>query len=547
MSLGGPIRAADPIKFEPVPDEAECVVIVANINDPDSVELARFYADRREIPRENIVSLDLPAGEEINWRTYIDRLHLPLQKWLIAGGWIEAISMDLFDEVGRQKISPAGHRISYFVTCRGVPLKIRHSNEIPADTPANASANLKTNRAAVDSELALINMNSPRRDGFISNPLFGKADLGLFGSDEVIRVSRLNGPTYPSVRRLIESALEAEKQGLIGRAMVDIGGPHKKGDVWFEEAAKILTAAALRPQVDRKRAAFTSSSRADGVAIYLGWYQGNVAGPFAAPGFNFAPGAIALHLHSFSAKSLRLQNGGGWTGPLVARGVAATVGNVYEPYLEFTHHPHMMIAALLAGATWGEAAYVSLPALSWQGMAVGDPLYRPTMVPLDQQVENIDRLPTRIAAYLATRGLEMPGEDESPTLEHIAGAVRAYDRFPSLSLAWEAALLKAASGDEAAAARQLGIVSYLRRIRAEEYGLLIQISRKLAAWNDKETATKVWEVLLQQTIPEKLRISWLPLAIKSANQANKFSQMTAWQKELRNLKPVPTGGPKKRK
>ncbi|GAB5559864.1 MAG: hypothetical protein SynsKO_15110 [Synoicihabitans sp.] len=546
LFVGGALHAAEPIKFEPVPDEASRVVVVANQNDPESIQLARFYADRRDIPRENIVALDLPTGEVIEWGAFVQRLHTPLQEWLIAEGWIEAIGMDLFDDIGRRKISPAGHRISYLVTCRGVPLKIRHDAEIPPDAPTGANKNLKTNQAAVDSELALINMNAPRRDGFVRNPLFGKTNLGLFGSDEVVRVMRLDGPTYPSVRRLIESALDAEKQGLIGRALVDIGGPHQQGDKWFEEAARILTAAGWRPQVDRERSAFTSSARADGVAIYLGWYQSNVAGPFATPGFSFAPGAIALHLHSYSAKTMRLQNGGGWTGPLVARGVAATVGNVYEPYLEFTHHPHMMIAALLAGATWGEAAYISLPALSWQGIGIGDPLYRPTTVPLAEQIENIDRLPPRIAAYLMARGLEQPTDDEPPTAEQITAASRAFDRFPSLSLAWEAALLKAAAGDEAGAIRQLGIVGFLRRVRPEEYGLLIQMSDRLSAWGDSKAAMKVWEVLLQQQLPEKTRIAWLPRAIEVSKQANEFRQMTAWQKELRDLKPIETGEPKQK-
>jgi len=40
-------------------------------------------------------------------------------------------------------------------------------------------------------------------------------------------------------------------------------------------------------------------------ALYYGWYAGNVAGPFSQPGFKFVPGAIAAHIHSYSAATLR--------------------------------------------------------------------------------------------------------------------------------------------------------------------------------------------------------------------------------------------------
>jgi uncharacterized protein (TIGR03790 family) len=425
------------VEFAPVEDEAARVVVVANSNDPESIELARYYADRRDIPRANIVSLDLPAGEEIDWHQYVARLHGPLVSWLIENDWMDAIEMDLFDEVGRRKLSTSDHRISYLVTCRGVPLKIRQTKELPDDAPTGTPDTLKPHHAAVDSELSLLNVSTPQRAAFLQNPLFGKTNLGLFGDDEVVRVSRLDGPTFPAARRLVESALEAEQRGLVGRALVDIGGPHEKGDEWFEQAVKVLAAADWQPQVDRDKKTLGMSGRADALAIYLGWYAGGINGPFAIPDYQFAPGAIALHLHSYSAKSLRLQNAGGWTGPLVARGVAGTVGNVYEPYMEFTHHPHMLIAALLAGATWGEAIYFSMPVLSWQGMAVGDPLYRPNTVTAVEQLEAIETMPLRYASYVALRELsQIPLDEGVPTPEHLREAASANRAFPSIALAW---------------------------------------------------------------------------------------------------------------
>ncbi|MCF3650927.1 TIGR03790 family protein [Synoicihabitans lomoniglobus] len=524
-----------PGQFPRVADEASRVVIVANLNDPDSVELARFYSDRRNIPRANIVALDLPAGEEISWGEFVARLHEPLRGWLRAHDWLQAIEMEASDDAGRRKMSVSGHRISYLVTCRGVPLKIRHDKELPSDSPATERDSFKTNRAAVDAELALLAQSHTRRDGVVANPVFHKAKPDMFQAGSMIRVARLDGPTFPAARNLVESAIEAERQGLIGRAMVDIGGPHKTGDKWFEAAADQLTAAGWDPLVDRERKTVESTGRADMLAIYLGWYSSKLNGPFSLPGYQFAPGAIALHLHSFSASSLRLMNGGGWCGPLIGRGVAATFGNVYEPYLEFTHQPQLLMEALLSGSTLGEAAYYAMPVLSWQSVVIGDPLYRPLTIDLAAQSMERDRLPGRLASYVALRQLAKRGEvDAESVLPEAAAAMRAH---PSLALALALSRLREATGDRAGAVRELGLASYLRTVRADEWGLMAEIAEQLMAWEENAAAVKVWRALLKQDLPPGPRMVWLKVAQPLARAAGEFELSTVWDQEIMRLTP----------
>ena len=111
-------------------------------------------------------------------------------------------------------------------------------------------------------------------------------------------------------------------------------------------------------------------------ALYYGWYAPNVSGPFTDPDFHFVRGAIAMHIHSYSASTLR-DPAANWVGPLLARGAAASVGNVYEPYLQLTVHPDILNDRLLHGFTFAESAYSAVEALSWMSVMVGDPLYRP--------------------------------------------------------------------------------------------------------------------------------------------------------------------------
>jgi len=111
-------------------------------------------------------------------------------------------------------------------------------------------------------------------------------------------------------------------------------------------------------------------------AVYFGWYAGAADGPFADTAFQFRTGAVAVHIHSFSAATLRSTTAN-WCGPLLARGASATLGNVYEPYLSLTANLDVFQDRLLGGFTLAESAWMSQRALSWMGVVIGDPLYRP--------------------------------------------------------------------------------------------------------------------------------------------------------------------------
>jgi len=129
--------------------------------------------------------------------------------------------------------------------------------------------------------------------------------------------------------------------------------------------------------VDENPGTFPASYPMDHIAFYVGWYDENVSGPFTQPEVEFMPGAFAYHLHSFSAGTLRTATRH-WVGPLLSKGVTATMGSVYEPYLAGT--PDLGIFAgrfLFYGYSFGEAAYTSQPVLSWMTTVVGDPLYSP--------------------------------------------------------------------------------------------------------------------------------------------------------------------------
>ena len=100
---------------------ARSVVVVANQTDPDTVSLARYYMEKRGIPTVNLIEVEAPAEDAIDWKTYIDAIHNPLLRALVKNGWIDAVATKLKDDNGRLRYGILGHSISYLVVFRGLP------------------------------------------------------------------------------------------------------------------------------------------------------------------------------------------------------------------------------------------------------------------------------------------------------------------------------------------------------------------------------------------------------------------------------------------
>ncbi len=529
----------------PAPDEpeAERVVVVANANDPESLPLARHYMAARGIPEENLVALRLRVAETIGWPEFVDTLFNPLFAELARRGWIEAMRSDLVDQFGRRKAVIDRHRMSYLVLVRGVPLRIDANPAWKAPSgPGAPQGDLASNRAAVDGELALLAMADTPVAGWVRNPLCGVPAGGGPLGEMVVRVARLDGPTAASVRTLIDGALAGERDGLAGRAYLDFGGPHAEGDRWLEAVARQLAEAGFETDTDRVRTTFPPLARFDAPVLYFGWYSWNVDGPFTVPGFRFPPGAVAAHIHSYSAQTLRTDSRF-WCGPFVARGVTATVGNVFEPYLGLTHHLDLLAAALLRGETFGAAAYHALPGLSWQGVALGDPLYRPFARGQAEQFAARAALAPEQRMYVVLRQAQM--EMQAGRGEEALRMVRAaFRESPTVPLGVSVAQLAHAVEGPESAVGALAFLELLPSYAVRDLGAVRSAARLLAEWGETPKALALYDKALAQPPPVG-EIPLLEEAVGVALKAGLPGRAAKWQDRLIALKPPPP--PPKRK
>jgi uncharacterized protein (TIGR03790 family) len=511
---------------------ASRVLILANRDDPDSLRIAGHYAAVRGVPAENLIALSLPHAESITWREFVVTLWQPLLDELIRQRWIDAIPMTACDAVGRRKFAPSGHRIAALVVCRGVPLKLEHDPALYEEAlPLTRRGEFRTNAGAVDAELSLLAVPNYAINAFVPNPLFQNESPSRFELAQVVKVARLDGPTVEDALALVDQAQVAERTGLLGRSYVDLSDRDPAGNEWLEAVAVQLAELGFDPVVDRAPATLAAHARFDAPVLYFGWYAGSIDGPFMLPGFRFPPGAIGLHIHSYSAATLRSTTRG-WTGALVARGVTATVGNVHEPYLQFTHRPNLLLRALARGATWVDAAYYSLQALSWQAVVIGDPLYRPFAVPLAEQLRNPGSLPPRLAAYAVLRRMhqiESAGH-RAEALQLGRGALR---DIPNLALAVEVARRLADEGKMGDAASTLEFATRLASIPADEWALAREAARLLEDCGRAGAALRVWRAVFSHgQMPADLRLAWMHEACQAARAGNDLAQERAWQREI---------------
>jgi hypothetical protein len=377
----------------------------------------------------------------------------------------------------------------------------------------------------------------------VPNPYFEKSSISPTDANRLLRVTRLDGPTKANVMNLIDRTLEAEEIGLMGRAYIDTGGPHVKGDEWIRAAGAIAEAAFFDIDYETSKRAMNHRDRLDAPAIYMGWYRPHAQAQWRSPRWPVPPGAIGFHLHSFSGTSLRSTKT--WLGAFVAQGYCATVGNVYEPYLEYTHRPQVLLAHLMSGGNFGEAVALSTPSLSWQSVAIGDPLYRPFKVSLAEQLKFSEG--STFSAYASIREINrILVEEDSESA--IAYARSKFISQPSLALAYRLAQLYANEAKDRDAVEVLKIIRFITKFSPDDFVLVQNIANFLHKYGEGEMAFNIYKNLLEERdLDKQLKISLLQGGARIAAAQNEPVTASRWDLEARKLKSPPTPKPAKGK
>ncbi len=344
------------------------VLVLANVNATSSLKLAKYYMQQRGIPEENLVRLSTVTTERCSRDEYTAKIRQPVRTFLSKRG--------------------ANHGIRCLVSMYGIPLAI---DALPADKkpssppPATPGAPMD-DRAAVDSELALVLTADYPLASWLPNPYY----LGFqqqptkLKRDEVLMVSRLDGPDPNTVYRIIDDALATEKSGLQGRAYFDARWPappkeqqlsgYTLYDASLHHAADKMEKSGRMPVRLDQRGELFQPGDCPQAALYCGWYSLSRY----VDAFTWVRGAIGYHIASGECTTLKRPESQVWCKRMLERGIAATIGPVNEPYVQAFPLPELFFPLLTEGyLSLGETYLITLPFLSWQMVLIGDPLYQP--------------------------------------------------------------------------------------------------------------------------------------------------------------------------
>jgi hypothetical protein len=340
--------------------------------------------------------------------------------------------------------------------------------------------------------------------GVLPNPIYAATNAAAFyPSNGVLLVTRLDGPTDAIARGLVDKAIAAETNGMWGRAYIDIRSAtdpnFKVGDDWMRATAEICRRLGFETVSDTNAGTFPPEFPMSQIGFYAGWYDFHVSGPFAQSSVEFMPGAFAYHLHSFSAADLR-SDSKNWVGPFLSKGVTITMGSVAEPYLGGTPDVSVLATRLLFfGFTFGEAAYAAQGVLSWQTVAVGDPLYRPFGIPAQQLHERLlAENDSRIEwSYLRLMNMNLA---RGVSLAHIAAQLNALPATEkSVVLTEKLGDLYAAQGKPSSASEMWERALTLNPSRLQRVRLRLALANQLTSLDRPVDAIVQLEQLLKET------------------------------------------------
>ena len=242
--------------------------------------------------------------------------------------------------------------------------------------------------SSFDSELSLVLEDEYPLLRWLPNYLHYNYDGSpLRDVTKTLMVSRLEAPTLPLLKSLIDNAIQVEKTGLTGKVYLDAKGlttlddqrPVPRGSDADYDRSLLLADKLLRENtqlevtLNNEDTLFAEGSCPDS-ALYCGWYS--LAKYVDA--FQWKPGAVGYHMASSEATTLRNPESKVWCKQMLERGVGGTIGPVYEPYLLAFPRPNEFLALLCSGRyTFIECIYRTKSTNSWVMTTVGDPLYNP--------------------------------------------------------------------------------------------------------------------------------------------------------------------------
>jgi uncharacterized protein (TIGR03790 family) len=358
------------------------VLVVINDASGISDSVGEYFANARNISEQNIVRVIAPTTEEID-SVQFENLRQQIESALV--------SRNLQDS------------INYIVTTKGLPHKVKRIASYAS--------------SSVENELTLIlgrYSSYIGKTGKIISPYYKKRDDFSRSKYGIYLVTRLDGYTYNDVKGLIDRAsvmpdsIPSTAQFVFDTDPLWTSAPALNGNMVF--AADSLLARGIASYLDETLTFVTDKTNVLGYTSFgSNDHSWSLYATHAIPRNTYLPGAIAETYVSTSARSFAMPPiyGQSLIADLIAEGITAVKGYVYEPYANAMADVSVLFTMYVDGYTIAESYFSASPFLSWMDLVIGDPKFRlvSTRVQTDTMISYLAEatvLPVELASFTAT-------------------------------------------------------------------------------------------------------------------------------------------------
>ncbi|MEM7448086.1 MAG: TIGR03790 family protein [Myxococcota bacterium] len=363
MAVFAQLASPNATSAVPGPDT---VAVLANAALADSIALAEFYAESRQIPSRHVCPLLLPESSDLPAEDFWTKLFEPLQ------GCLRGIEQ----------------RIEAIVLVRGVPLRLI----AVGNRAVSLASALSVSRSVTTENGSSLLLEEPGYQTacgkktcyaarFLNPFRFGTFAPDWSIEEEGVRwrpwiVTMLHGRSYEEAALLVVNAKNAESSPLPSTQVLFMDGRDPPRSVLDFETEEVLQS--LR-EIGPHSVERVSFDRDLGGRRLTGFFTGSSVLEDTIEGNRFWSGALVDNLTSYGAvpgnfaKDSQTQVSiARW----VAQGVGGVHGTVAEPLNNVFPSRHLIVDYVL-GSTLAEAYYRRLPYTYWMNLVLGDPMLAP--------------------------------------------------------------------------------------------------------------------------------------------------------------------------
>lgn len=366
----------------PGPDST---VIVANLEDPDSIALADLYRRSRAIPRGHVCALSLPSGPDLSLDDYLARVEAPLEACLRAGGVLDRLEAVVLTRGVPLRVSiptAGGPVLVSLAAALGVwKSSTRDGTRVLGYTPGVRASCGGTPCVAAGWPNPY--RSGPFRPGWEAEDLQGVTYRPLL-------VTLLTGRSFEDAARLVTRAVDGEGSDPSAGTFLLMEGADPARAVRDVDLDRVLAGLAERGLTNGERVAFDPELSGRTLAAF---FTGTAAIGSTIEGNTFLPGSVADNVTSFGAVPENLDPSGAEVQVSIARwitaGISGVHGTVDEP-LNNCFPDRTLLLDLLDGSTLGESFFRAMPYVYWKNLVVGDVMAAPYAVRPEVSIEGVE-------------------------------------------------------------------------------------------------------------------------------------------------------------